>query len=72
MAAPTNMLLVSQFMGRFTPADSAAVQLSCLMHLMAKCRVTKDEEHAVSMLTHGPCIENDPVNESRGLFGMLF
>lgn len=72
MAAPANMLLVSQFMGRFTPADSAAVQLSCLMHLMAKCRVTKDEEHAVSMLTHGPCIEIVPSYEYKGLFGMLF
>jgi hypothetical protein len=58
IAALTNMLLVSQFIGRLTPAESAALQPSWRMHLTAKWVVTSDEEHAVSTLTHGPYINS--------------
>ncbi len=55
MPAPTNMADVSQFMGRFAPADRPRPQPLCRISPHAKWVVTSDDEHAVSMLTLGPC-----------------
>lgn len=54
MPAPTNMTEVSQFMGRFTPADRPRMQPPWRIAWHTKWAVTNDEEQAVSMLTLAP------------------
>ena len=49
------MKLVSQFMGKLTPAESPMPQSPDAIAVCAKWVVTSEEEHAVSMLTDGPC-----------------
>jgi hypothetical protein len=55
MPAPTNMTDVSQFIGRFAPTDSPRAQPLWRIPPHRKCVVTSEDEHAVSMLTLGPC-----------------
>ena len=55
MAAAANMKLVSQFMGKLTPAERPLPQSPDAIAVCAKWVVTSEEEHAVSMLTAGPC-----------------
>lgn len=66
MAAPTNMAVVSQFMGTLTPQDRPEEQPLCSMAVCTKWVPTRDEEQAVSMLTDGPCLTNGPLERCGG------
>ncbi len=62
--APTNMTEVSQFIGRFAPTDRPRPQPPWRMALHTIWVVTNDDEHAVSMLTLGPCkAQRKPEND---------
>lgn len=65
MPAPTNMTDVSQFIGRFAPTDRPRAQPLWRIAPHTKCVVTSEDEHAVSMLTLGPCAMHQCISRDR-------
>lgn len=71
MPALARTAVVSARSVRLTPVTSARGHAGPRKLLHARCAPTSDEEHAVSMLTLGPCATSSPLSNSSPLHNHL-